>query len=175
MLLHIQACVKKECIAISFPRDLQSRVCPSCHPTAAPVCGKAKAFLPIVTLPHLCVTRGVTHESPPQCRVTHPASQRGAKVSRSKESPSEVMAARIISPEGRRRTEAAATVISTEVSYAVQVMPKYKEKIEPRGHGEAGGVAAIIMYQPHGARRHEVGPRQRQVPFRSWFNIRCIT
>ena len=49
------------------------------------------------------------------------------------------MAARIISPEGRRRTEAAATVISTEVSYAVvQVMPKYKGKIEPRGHGEAG-------------------------------------
>ena len=66
------------------------------------------------------------------------ASKRGAKVSRSKESPSEVMAARIISPEGRRRMEAAATVISTEVSYAVQVMPKYKEKIEPKGHGEAG-------------------------------------
>ena len=139
LLLHIQACVKKECIAISFPRDLQSRDCPSCHPTgAAPVCGKAKAFLSIVTLLHLGVTRGVTHESPPQCRVTHRASKRGAKVSRSKESPSEVMAARIISPEGRRRMEAAATVISTEVSYAVQVMPKYKEKIEPKGHGEAG-------------------------------------
>ena len=29
---------------------------------------------------------------------------------------------------------AAATVISTEVSYAVQVMPKYKVKIEPEGH-----------------------------------------
>ena len=100
---------------------------------------------------------------------TQRASERGAKVSRSKESPSEVMAARIISPEGRRRTEAAATVISTEVSYAVQVMPKYKGKIEPRGHDGRMAVKwrGGHYYVPTTRR----APRQRQVPFRSWFNI----